>query len=99
MTRVTYYALRSAARLAERRWDLYDEQIDGLPFTAERSQQLNARRAALTAAKARVPGGLTRPVLCWGTSLLPEWAARRNAVREVIRQRHFAARLTERRAA
>lgn len=95
MTRAEYKALRSLARLAERRADLFELQASTWPH-GDMSAANTATYAALctsaVAAEQRVPGGLTKPFHCYHAPLLAEWIPRRNAVRNAVRLRHIAER-------
>ena len=86
MNRLEYYRRRSEARHAVRVADIRFETDP--PFA-----QIEADRRMVAWFTGRVPGGLTSPFKYVGFGgLLPEWHARRNAVREQIRQRHIAER-------
>lgn len=95
MKRADYKRLRSAAREALRRADLFDEQasFNANGDMSERNRKVAASLSQLAAdTAARIPGGLTRRYSFHGTCLLLEWQPRRHRVHRVIHARHVAER-------
>jgi len=93
--RADYKRLRSAAREALRRADLFDEQasFNANGDMSERNRKVTASLSQLAAdTAARIPGGLTRRRLYQGNCLLLEWQPRRHRVYLAIHTRHIAER-------
>lgn len=95
MTRHEYRTLRSLARLAERRADLFEIQNSTWPhgdMTTANAATYATLCANAVDAERRVPGGLTKPYHCYCAPLLAQWIPRHNAVRNAVRLRHIAER-------